>query len=80
MVDGDSPTNSNRSKKRWNCIIFSSRWKDCETRPGATMNDLIEIIRRYGAYNATNLDGGTSSAMVVDGKIINDPIDQYRIT
>lgn len=45
------------------------------TKPGADMNDLIEIMQNYGAYNATNLDGGTSSAMVVDGKIINDPID-----
>ena len=45
------------------------------TKPGADMNDLIEIMQRYGAYNATNLDGGTSSAMVVNGKIINDPVD-----
>ena len=46
------------------------------TRPGATMNDLIEIFERYGAYNASKLDGGTSSAMVVNNKIINDPVDQ----
>ena len=45
-------------------------------RPGATMKDLIEIFERYGAYNAANLDGGTSSAMVVNNKIINDPVDQ----
>ena len=45
------------------------------TKPGADMNDLIEIMQKYGAYNAANLDGGTSSAMVVDGKIINDPVD-----
>ena len=45
------------------------------TRPGASMNDLIEIMERYGAYNAANLDGGTSSAMVVNNEIINDPID-----
>ena len=45
------------------------------TKPGANMNDLIEIMENYGAYNAANLDGGTSSAMVVDGDIINDPID-----
>ena len=45
------------------------------TKPGADMNDLIEIMQNYGAYNAANLDGGTSSAMVVDGKIINDPVD-----
>ena len=45
------------------------------TRPGADMNDLIEIMQNYGAYNAANLDGGTSSVMVVNGEIINDPID-----
>ena len=44
-------------------------------KPGADMNDLIEIMQNYGAYNAANLDGGTSTAMVVNGKIINDPID-----
>ena len=44
-------------------------------RPGADMNDLIEIMKNYGAYNAANLDGGTSSVMYVDGEIINDPID-----
>lgn len=44
-------------------------------KPGADMNDLIEIMQRYGAYNAANLDGGTSSVMYVDGKIINDPVD-----
>ena len=44
-------------------------------RPGADMNDLIEIMQKYGAYNAANLDGGTSSVMVVNGEIINDPVD-----
>ena len=44
-------------------------------RPGADMNDLIEIMQRYGAYNAANLDGGTSSVMVVNDEIINDPVD-----
>ena len=45
------------------------------TKPGADMNDLIEIMQNYGAYNAANLDGGTSSVMVVNGEIINDPVD-----
>ncbi len=44
-------------------------------RPGADMDDLIEIMQRYGAYNAANLDGGTSTVMTVDYKMINDPID-----
>ena len=44
-------------------------------RQGADMDDLIEVMQRYGAVNAANLDGGTSSVMAVDGKLINDPID-----
>lgn len=45
------------------------------TRPGADMVDLTEIMQRYGAYNAANLDGGTSSVMVVNNEMINDPVD-----
>ena len=44
-------------------------------RAGADMDDLIEIMQRYGAYTAANLEGGTSSVMAVDGELINDPID-----
>ena len=42
---------------------------------GASIKDLAEIMERYGAVNAANLDGGTSSAMVLNGALINDPID-----
>lgn len=40
---------------------------------GATMNDVIEILLRYKAYNAANLDGGASSTMSVEGKLWNRP-------
>ncbi len=33
--------------------------------PGADMVDLTDILENYGAYNAANLDGGTSSVMVL---------------
>ena len=43
------------------------------------MNDLIEIMENYGAYNAANLDGGTSSVLVENKgdkwEIVNDPVD-----
>ena len=44
-------------------------------RPGADMDDLIEIMHNYGAYNAANLDGGTSTAMTVNYELINDPVN-----
>lgn len=40
---------------------------------GATLQDTIDVLKKYGAYNAANLDGGTSSSMVVEGKLINNP-------
>ncbi len=42
---------------------------------GASMKDLADIMTNYGAINAANLDGGTSSVMAEQGEIINDPID-----
>ena len=41
---------------------------------GADMVDLTDIMEQYGAYNAANLDGGSSSELVIDGKIINTPV------
>ena len=35
---------------------------------GATASDLIEIMSEYGAVNAANIDGGSSSSMYYDGK------------
>ena len=34
---------------------------------GATAADLIELMSEYGAVNAANIDGGSSSAMYYDG-------------
>ena len=40
---------------------------------GADMVDLTQIFMDYGAINAANLDGGTSTAMELNGKIISNP-------
>ena len=41
---------------------------------GADMVDLCDIMENYGAYNAANLDGGSSSELVIKNKIINTPV------
>ena len=41
---------------------------------GADMIDLCDIMEKYGAYNAANLDGGSSSELVINQKIINKPV------
>lgn len=40
---------------------------------GATMNDVIDILLRYKAYNAANLDGGASSTLSINNKLWNRP-------
>lgn len=42
---------------------------------GASMVDLTKIFTNYGAINAAALDGGTSSVLVKNGVMINDPIN-----
>lgn len=44
---------------------------------GAGMKDLSEIMLKYGAYNAANLDGGNSSVLVINNKIMNRPINWF---
>ena len=39
---------------------------------GATMQDLIDIMMDYGAINACNLDGGSSTLMWYDGDYVNN--------
>ena len=40
---------------------------------GATIKEVQSIMVRYGAVNAANLDGGSSTVMYYDGGIINKP-------
>ena len=40
---------------------------------GPNMKEVIDTLELYGAYNAANLDGGTSTQLVINGKLINHP-------
>jgi hypothetical protein len=49
---------------------------------GATFQEVAEILKDFGAFNAMALDGGGSSTMVIEGEngesiILNSPIDSY---
>ena len=41
---------------------------------GVDLVELTDILYKYGAYNASNLDGGSSSELVINNKIINTPV------
>lgn len=41
---------------------------------GADMSDLCDVMENYGAVNAANLDGGSSSELVINNEIVNTPV------
>ncbi|MCY6354326.1 phosphodiester glycosidase family protein [Clostridium sp. ZS2-4] len=44
-------------------------------RFGVSMSELQDILYDQGAYTAANLDGGSSTTMYFQGKVINNPCD-----
>lgn len=40
---------------------------------GATLKDAQDIMMDFGAHNAANLDGGSSTTLYHEGKLINNP-------
>lgn len=45
---------------------------------GASASDLIEVMRRFGAVNAANLDGGSSSCMYYNGEFLMTSVTFYN--
>ena len=43
--------------------------------PGATLKEVQNILLQEGVVNASNLDGGSSSTMYLNGEVINSPCD-----
>ncbi|WP_235918861.1 phosphodiester glycosidase family protein [Heliomicrobium undosum] len=46
---------------------------------GATLRELQDLLIKYGAVTAGNLDGGASTTMVYNGKVINQPSSVFGI-
>ena len=42
---------------------------------GTTLTETAQLLQKFGAVNAFNLDGGGSSEMVLQGQIVNSPSD-----
>lgn len=50
-------------------------WKG---RGGVYYSDLITILERYNAYNAINMDGGSSTTLVINNELINSPCEPQK--
>lgn len=47
---------------------------------GPNMKEVVDTLKKYGAYNAANMDGGTSVQMVIKNKLVNTPKNVYGKT
>ena len=46
---------------------------------GMTLGELARLMKDFGCINAMNLDGGGSSVMYVNGKVVNNPAQKGGI-
>ena len=75
MAGGGSPRTAIGQRKD-GIFLFLVLDGDRTLGRGAAYSDVLEIMKNYGAYNATCLDGGTSTGMTVKNKLINNPTSQ----
>lgn len=58
-------------------LLFVTDGRGANGHLGATASDLIDVMERYGAVNAANLDGGSSSSMYYDGEYLRTSVTFY---
>lgn len=56
-------------------IVTDGRYINGANDAGASYNDIKDLMLQYNARIAANLDGGSSSTMAYNGKLLNKPVD-----
>lgn len=65
---GANPRTAIGQKADGTVLLLVTDGRGASGHLGATAADLIKIMKEYGAVNAANLDGGSSSSMYYNGK------------
>ncbi len=58
-------------------LLLVTDGRGYKSHVGASAADLIEIMTRYGAVNAANLDGGSSTCMYYNGEYLQNSVTFY---
>ena len=72
-VDGVQPRSAIGYKKNGDIIMMVIDGRQVDSR-GAYLKELAMLMIQFDCEEALNLDGGGSSSLIVDGKLINNPI------
>jgi hypothetical protein len=72
MLSPNSRTAIGTSNNKELILVVVDRQRPLST--GVTYDDLAEIMKDAGAVNAIGLDGGHTSTMYINGKVVNKPL------
>ena len=74
-IAGKNPRSALGYTKDGNLIIVTIDGRE-KTSVGMTLTELANLMKKIGCTDAMNLDGGSSSALYVKNKIVNDAINK----
>ena len=74
---GKNPRTAIGQRKDGSVLILVTDGRGKNGHLGATASDLIEIMAEYGAVNAANVDGGSSSSLYYNKKYLRTSVTFY---
>lgn len=74
---GQNPRTAIGQRKDGSVLILVTDGRGKNGHLGATASDLIEIMAEYGAVNAANIDGGSSSSLYYNKKYLRTSVTFY---
>lgn len=77
LGSGANPRTVIGQRKDGTVLFFVTDGRGANGHLGATAADLIEVMEKYGAINAANLDGGSSSTMYYNGSYLRTSVTLY---
>ena len=80
MGSGANPRTAIGQTKDGRMLLLVTDGRGANGHLGATASDLIEIMDKYGAVNAANLDGGSSTCMYYNGQWLQNSVTFYYAT
>ena len=77
MGSGLNPRTAIGQRADGSLLLFVTDGRGKSGHLGASSGDLIGVMQEYGAVNAANLDGGSSSCMYYDGEYLKSSVTFY---
>ena len=77
MGSGLNPRTAIGQRADGSVLMFVTDGRGASGHLGASSGDLISVMQEFGAVNAANLDGGSSSCMYYDGEWLMSSVTFY---